>query len=135
MKKLILAGIVIIIGCLIFIIIQQNTSRADMGFMDVYTKIYSVPFGDWVTLWLMQYRNHESGYDGYAVIPHPVLIENKVRYKIIIVYNSRSEDSKSWYNEAFPVLKEEIRRKCEQWTAQGYPISLNDFEFDIQAIQ
>ena len=43
MKKLILAGILILICCSVFLIIRQNSSRADIA-VDVYRKSYPVPF-------------------------------------------------------------------------------------------
>ena len=130
MKKLILAGMVIIIGCLIFIIIQQNSSQADID-MDIHMRTYPVPFGDWVGVWLSSIYRIES-LPSYQVLVGQEGIEGKARFKIAARYNSNTESGRLWYSELYPIMKESIRLQCARWTLQGYPISLNDFEFDIQ---
>ncbi len=132
MKKLMLAGIVIIIGCLIFIIIQQNSSRADIG-TDIGLKTYFVPFNEWVHVWLSASFNH-TDISYCSLIVAKTIIEGKLRYRIIVSYKL-NEFGKRWYKEIFPNIKEAIRLKCQIWTKEGYPISLNDFEFDITAMQ
>ena len=132
MKKLILAGVIIIIGCLVFIIIQQNSSQADIG-MDMFRKPYPVEFGDWVRVYLSAVWDQDLGSEyflrvGVKLIP----IGRKFRFKITVAYNSNTEIGKQWYQETFPEIKEGIRKQCRYWTLQGYPISLNDFEFDIR---
>ena len=130
MKKLILAGIVIIIGCLIFIIIQQNVSRADID-MDLYRKPYPVPFGDWVYVYLCAvYSSQMEGV--YYLNVSREAIEGKIRFIIGVRYDPNSEIGKQWYQEIFLKQKERIRLSCLCWTAEGYPISLNDFQFDIK---
>ncbi len=134
MKKLILAGIVIIIGCLIFIIIQQNTSQADIE-SDIGLKTYFVPFHEWVHVWLSAMFNQNiSNISLCSLSVAKTIIEGKLRYRIIGSYKL-NEFGKRWYQEIFPDIKEAIRLKCQVWTKEGYPISLNDFEFDIEAIQ
>lgn len=129
MKKLILAGIVIIIGCLIFIIIQQNSSRADID-IDLYAKTYPVPFGDWVLVYLSACFENEI-HGQFLISVGMQAIEGKTRFNISLLYNPNTEIGKHWYQENFPKIKEGIRGMCADWTAEGYPISLNDFQFDI----
>ena len=131
MKKLILAGIVIIICCLVFLIVRQNSSQADIG-RDIYDKAYSVPFGDWVLVYLTSLcKTDNSG--NYWVSVSRELIEDKVRFKIVARYNSNTELGQQWYQEHLPAIKGAIRNNCRKWTLQGYPINLNDFQFDIRA--
>ena len=135
MKKLILAGIVIIICCLVFLIVRQNSSQADIG-MDIYAKTYPVPFGDWVQISLSAlYEGHNIGGDYFLDVIGPETIEDKFRFRIVAAYNANTELGRQWYQETFPKIKRNIRQQCEIWTLQGYPISLNDFQFDIQASQ
>ncbi len=133
MKKLILAGIVVIICCLVFLIVRQNTSRADIG-MDIYSKTYPVSFGEWVWVYLNATCSERNS-DQYSLSVSIKPIESKVRFIIYGFYNANSEIGREWYQECFPDTKGKIRTWCKRWTAQGYPISLNDFEFDIKAIQ
>ena len=133
MKKLILAGIVIIICCLVFLIVKQNTSRADIG-MDIWVKPYTVIFSDWVMVHLKV--NYEmNNMPAYFVSIEGQVIEGKVRLKVRGEYRSNTEAGRIFYTKILPEVKKGIKQDCMQWTLQGYPISLNDFEFDIQAIQ
>ncbi|MBC8234386.1 hypothetical protein H8E77_32965 [bacterium] len=132
MKKLILAGIVIIICCLVFLIVKQNSSRADIG-MDIYAKTYPVPFGDWVYVYIkvtfqIYLTNHCS------VLVSVKEIEGKTRYVITGFYTD-NEWGREMYRTQLSKIEERVKLYCRAWTAEGYPISLNDFEFDIQAIQ
>jgi len=130
MKKLILAGIVIIICCLVFLIVRQNSSRADISV--VYVKPYPVPFGDWVRVYLSTiYAETVPGYYSLGEVT-PIPIEGKIRFRISVLYTN-TEMGKLWYQEKFPIIKKQIGSRCEAWAAEGYPISLNDFEFDIRA--
>ena len=129
MKKLILAGIVIIICCLVFLIVRQNSLQANIG-MDIYNKPYPVPFGEWVIVYLNSFPFFRlNNLPDYAVL---VRKELSTGYSIVARYNSKTEGGKLFYNELFPLWKEIIKKKCEYWTLEGYPISLNDFVFDIQ---
>jgi hypothetical protein len=133
MKKLILAGIVIIICCLVFLIVKQNTSRADIG-MDIYDKPYLVPFGQWVLVWTkIKYTNTSTPEDYYCLVSRK-RVEGKTRYVIKARYNRNTEYGRSYY-QIISGEKENLRLQCKLWTAQGYPISLNDIEFDIQEMQ
>ena len=132
MKKLILAGIVIIICCLVFLIVRQNSSQADIG-RDIYDKTYPVPFGDWVYISLCASRQ-DTHLPHYGMVVSRESIEDKTRFSIAGFYNANTGIGKQWYQETFPIIKESIRKQCIIWTAQGYPISLNDFQFDINAV-
>ena len=132
MKKLILAGIVVIICCLVFLIVRQNSSQADIG-RDIYFKTYPVRFGDWVYVYLASCHNQRA--ETYSLTVMRRLIEDKVRFRIMAAYNANTELGRQWYQEIYLKLKEDIRQACMTWTAQGYPISLNDFEFDITVIR
>ncbi|MBC8236152.1 hypothetical protein H8E77_41930 [bacterium] len=130
MKKLILAGIVIIICCLVFLIVKQNSSRADIG-MDICAKPYPVLFSDWVLVYLNAYTCTSNSV--YSETIWPVIIEgNKMKFKVRVVYHN-NEFGRAFYLKSG--IKSRIEVACEQWTAQGYPISLNDFEFDIRVLQ
>ena len=139
MKKLILAGIVIIICCLVFLIVRQNSSQADIG-RDIFNKPYSVTFGDWVyvNLSITLKQQHLPYY--YVLVEQKIiegkkLIESKMRFRIQVRYNPNTELGREWYREAVPIIKRHIEVSCRNWTMKGYPISLNDFDFDIQAMQ
>ena len=132
MKQLILAGIVIIICCLVFLIVRQNSSQADIG-VDIYAKPYLVPFGDWVHVYLCAIFQGVNLPD-YAILVKKELIEDKYRFSIVGFYKPNTEIGKRWYQETFPLRKETIRMQCRTWTRQGYPISLNDFQFNINAL-
>ena len=131
MKKLILAGIVIIIGCLIFIIIQQNSSQADIS-VDMFKKPYPVPFGDWVVVYFSTYFDavNTSCNERRVLKISEEVIEDNIRFTVYVIYPD-TEVGKQWYQKSFSQMKEFIRGKCRNWTIEGYPISLNDFQFDI----
>ena len=131
MKKLILAGIVIIIGCLIFIIIQQNTSQADIG-MDIYNKTYPVPFGEWVYVFIK--TTFDMHREDCMVYTSTEIIEGKRRYVIMGLYPD-TEGGRQMYRTLLSKIEKTVKSYCRAWTAQGYPISLNDFEIDIQVVQ
>ena len=128
MKKTILAGIVIIIGCLVFLIIQQNLSRADIT-MDTYSKPYIVPFGEWVYVYLKV--SYDINRNDYFVNVLVKPIGNKMRYYLRgECFNTKL--GRDFYQNGVPEIKRGVEAACKQWTLQGYPISLNDFEFDIE---
>jgi len=39
---------------------------------------------------------------------------------------------RAWYTDVVPLVKTNIAKKCTNWTQQGYPISIDDFEIDIE---
>lgn len=130
MKKLILAGIVIIICCLVFLIVRQNASRADIA-QDIYDKPYVISFGEWLDVYLhatIQQNNAPAW--GITV----QRIEGELRFKVTFIYNVSTENGNKFYQEYWPKVKDLIRLKCIIWTQQGYPISFNDFEFESQQV-
>lgn len=127
MKKLILIGIIMFICCSVFLIIRQNSSRADIT-MDLCAKTYPVPFGEWVLVYLSAKFRESTPY--YFVDVACILIEGKNRYHVTVIYKD-DELGREWYQMRLPHIKEVIRIQCKIWTLKGYPISLNDFEFDI----
>jgi len=132
MKKLILIGIIILICCSVFLIIRQNQSHADIA-DDVYKKTYPVPFGNWVEVWLYTHLETQLLPD-YAVNTYSKLIEDKSRFVISVVYKD-TKIGREWYQDTFLVQKGTLRLQCASWTVQGYPISLNDFQFDIRKFE
>lgn len=132
MKRLILAGIVIIICCLVFLIVRQNSSQADID-VAVFAKPYTVSFGDWVYVYLVSSLVVQDSPNHFFLKVKRKVIEGKFRFSILGWYNAYTESGKRWYQETFPKVKEDIRQRCIYWTEQGYPISLNDFQFDIRA--
>ena len=129
MKKLFLIGIIILICCSVFLIIRQNQSCADIA-GDVYGKTYPVPFGDWVYVYL-SVRYRVQGLPHFLVTVSSELIEGKTRFTVRVRYSDTTEMGRQFYRETSPKIKERIREQCAFWTSQGYPISLNDFEFDV----
>jgi len=131
MKKLILAGIVIIICCLVFLIVRQNSSRADIG-MDIYSKTYPVPFGEWVYVYIK--TTFDMHRNDCSVFVNTKRIEGKVRYTITGLCPD-TEGGREMYRILLSKIEETVKSYCRVWTAEGYPISLNDFEIDIQVVQ
>ncbi|MHC4535420.1 MAG: hypothetical protein ACYS6K_15825 [Planctomycetota bacterium] len=79
--------------------------------------------------------NHGSISDDFFLkVTGSETIEGQVKFVIYGAYNQNTEAGRRWYQETLPTIKDNIRNKCVLWTKQGYPISLNDFVFEIQAI-
>ena len=116
---------------MVFLIVRQNSSQADIG-LDIYSKPYPVPFGDWVLVYLSAVHN-DSVHGNHYVTAGMEAIEGKIRFRISGSYNINTETGREWYRKTFPKIKEDIRIQCGIGAAEGYPISLNDFEFDITA--
>ena len=129
MKKLILIGIIILICCSVFLIIRQNQSHADIT-RDVYDKTYPVPFGEWVYVFLSTSLEIKTLPDYWVDVSYGA-IEGKTRFTVSVRYLDTTEMGRRFYQKTFPIMKDNLRHRCAGWTAQGYPISLNDFEFDV----
>ena len=130
MKKLILASEIILICCVVFFVIRQSTSKADVS-ADVFHKPYSLPFGDWVLIYLSALYSSDN-YPDFLVQVNVEITENKFSYKIRARYSNDTVTGNLWYTEVYPAIRESIKEKCEYWSRQGYPITLNDFEFDVK---
>ena len=133
MKKVIVAGILIVAVCTAFLVGRLSTSRADIALdSDVYNKPYPVTFGDWVYIYLKaRFETMAFGNSEYYVLVSYKGVNNKIRY----VIKGRFCDTVIG-RKAYPVagldIESKVKRMCNLWSLQGYPISLNDFEINIE---
>lgn len=127
MKKVIIAGILILAVCTAFLVGRQSTSRADIA-LDLYMKPYPVPFGEWVYLYLKTFWEANGGDDYYLLVGFRV--NNKTRYVVEGVFNNTENGRKAY--RVYGSIQQRVKEKCALWTAQGYPISLNDFEINLE---
>lgn len=51
---------------------------------------------------------------------------------VITGFYADTEWGREMYRVKLSKIEETVKLYCRAWTAQGYPISLNDFEIDIQ---
>lgn len=94
------------------------------------TKIYKVPFDEWVNVWL--HVNVAVSTEDYSVMTGRIIINKRTRFE---VYGRASNTTlgRKWYKEMVPMIEKAIELRCKVWTKLGYPISLNDFEINIEA--
>lgn len=98
--------------------------------LDDAMKTYKVLFSDWVTV-LLHVKIAVSTED-YYVKTYPKIINNKVKF-VVTGKAANTSLGRKWYKEFGLKIEEDIALMCEQWKAQGYSISLNDFEINIEA--
>jgi hypothetical protein len=94
------------------------------------TKIYKVPFNEWVHV--MLHVNVAVSAEDYSVRTSMKMINKRTRF-IVTGSASNTTVGRKWYKEMVPLIEKAIEQLCEIWTAEGYPISLNDFEINIEA--
>lgn len=98
--------------------------------MEQAAEIYEVPFSEWVVVWL--HTNIAVSAESYFVITGAKSINKRTRFVITgKAYNTTV--GRKMYKEMVPKIEKQIAQACEMWTVQGYPISLNDFEINIEA--
>ena len=97
---------------------------------DLTNKPYTPSFGDWVYVYLKAVYSEQSVTHGVMVARKR--INDKTRFIIKLYYDS----SARWYfDDVWPGVKKTIEYQCNWWTAEGYPISMNDFSFDVQEVK
>ena len=96
---------------------------------DAFDKYYPVRFREWLIVWLKAIYDHDAS--DYVVSISPVLDDPRVRFRVNAMY-ADTPLGRKWYNEVWPEMIEALKRDCQLWTLQGYPISLSNFEFVIQ---
>jgi hypothetical protein len=96
---------------------------------DVAEKTYQVKFADWVEVYL--HVAMETSSEDYAVYVNKDIIDNKHKFYVGGYYLD-TPNGKFWYETVGSKIEKRIRKLCDIWTVQGYPISLNDFEIEIR---
>ena len=98
--------------------------------MEQAAEIYEVPFSEWVSVWL--HVNIAVSAEDYFVITGAKIINKRTRF-VVTGGTSNTTLGRKWYKEMVPKIEKQITQACEMWTVQDYPISLNDFEINIEA--
>jgi len=98
--------------------------------MEQAIKTYKVPFNEWVNVKL--HVNVAISAEDYSVTTSTKMINKRIRF-VVTGRASNTTLGRKWYKETVPNIKKNIELMCELWTLEGYPISLNDFEINIEA--
>jgi hypothetical protein len=114
------------------LLLIRSVSRADLP-QSTATQIYQPSFDQWAFLSLT------ASYRDYSGQPAFVSIERQsknggVRFKVLGRYTN-DRLGKDWYARVGSRIRTGIEDDCKRWTAEGYPISLNDFDIDIAAVR
>ncbi len=92
---------------------------------------YRVQFGEWVPVWMAE--QYESDQDDWSVLTGAGMVGDKIRFSIVgRVMNTPM--GRQWYETVGSQIEETVAMKCDLWTKAGYPISINDFDIDIQKL-
>jgi hypothetical protein len=94
-------------------------------------KPYKVPFSEWVLVYVsVQCGSSEENY-GISVMEK--VINKKFRFTVTGYYRD-TPIGHQWYQNVGSKIENLIALDCKNWTMEGHPISLNDFEIDIHEI-
>jgi hypothetical protein len=58
-------------------------------------------------------------------------VDQRVRF-CIVGYYTNTDIGRNWYANVGAQIESRVKVLCGIWTAQGHPISLNDFEIQIE---
>ncbi|MFC1767975.1 hypothetical protein ACFLZ2_05500 [Candidatus Margulisiibacteriota bacterium] len=119
MKKIIL--------CLIILFLASPV-LADITFKNA-RKPYTPDFHEWVEVYLNTHI--ETSTDNYFVGASSRTINKKLRFIVYGRYKD-TEIGNDWFKNTWSIKEDIIEKQCKIWTAKGYPISLNDFQIDIE---
>ena len=89
----------------------------------------STHFADWAFLYLTaSYRDYSS--ETHFVSIARETISGRVRFKVTGSY-TKTAAGQAWFDGIGLKIRKGIEGDCKRWTAEGFPISLNDFQIDI----
>ena len=124
---LIISGLVSLILC-IAVYATRPAARADLP-QSTATQIYEPDFEEWALLYLNAcYRDYSN--QSHFVGVGKQTVNGRLRFKIVGSYN-KSPLGQAWFDKIGSKIRQSIETDCKRWTAEGFPISLNDFEIDI----
>ncbi len=109
-----------------------SIARADLP-QSTATIIYKPDFEEWAYLYLLAAYRDSSGTTHFVSVGRTT-INGRLRFKIIGTY-SNSPAGQAWYEHFGSKIRGSIEIDCKRWTADGFPISLDDFQIDISAAQ
>ena len=105
-----------------------SVARADLP-QGTATQIYQPDFEEWAFLSLTaSYRDYSSTTHFVSVARQTV--NGKVRFKVTGTY-AKSPAGQAWFDNIGSKIRNAIDADCKHWTAEGFPISLNDFQIEI----
>lgn len=143
MKKVIIAGILIVAVSVAFLVgwlgaskrtIDDPEFKRRMRLVDAIGKQYQVSFLDWVDVYCAAFFMYESG--DYEVL-YRGLDYKDGKYKFEVFYGRMGQKeadrrfSTSMADVRVLRIKEQLEVQLKRWTARGYPISWDDFEFKM----
>ena len=108
--------------------VMSPETEADITF-EQGAKVYRVRFSDWVQTFM--HATYAGTYREFSVITSVKPVNGKARVTITGIY-ADTEGGRAWYRDTGSKIEERVGWNCKDWTQQGYPISLNDFEIDIR---
>jgi hypothetical protein len=104
--------------------------RADLP-PSTATQIYQPDFEEWAFVNLTaSYRDYSS--ETHFVSVGRASVNGKIRFKVLGTY-SKNPAGQAWFDRVGSKIRPSIEADCKSWTAEGFPISLNDFDIDIHA--
>ncbi len=120
--------IIIIILVLLFICFSVfPDTPADIAF-----KEYTPSFIDWVDVYFCSIYGMEGSGGDYSLSVGREVINNKYRFTFYCLYKT-NDIGMYFYNNILPSVKRSVEQDCQEWTIAGYPISMNDIVFDVDA--
>jgi len=106
----------------------RRPANADIT-TDVATRIYSVGFDEWVLVYTSAMFGTSNPDYNVSVVRD--VKDNGVRFHVVGNY-ANTPAGLRWYQVHSPKIREKIDALCRNWTAYGYKISVNDFDFSFQ---
>ena len=114
------------------LLLIRSVSRADLP-QSTATQIYQPSFDQWAFLSLTASYRDDSGQPAFVSIETPGEKRQRAFQGPRRYTNDRL--GKDWYARVGSRIGTGIEDDCKRWTAEGYPISLNDFDIDIAAVR
>jgi hypothetical protein len=128
-----LAMVLGMLALLIVLVIHGSWSavRADLP-QSTATQIFQPSFEEWAFVYLTAcYRDYSS--QTHFVSVGRQSINGRERFMIVGSY-SKNPQGQAWFDRIGSQIRKAVEADCKRWTAEGFPISLNDFQIDISPV-
>jgi hypothetical protein len=110
------------------VVITWSVARADLA-QSTATQIFKPDFDEWAFLYLTAAYRDYSGQTHFVTVGR-ASVNGKVRYKIAATY-AKSPAGQTWFDNVGSKIRKSVEADCKRWTAEGFPIDLNDFQIEI----
>jgi hypothetical protein len=114
---------------LIFVVhSMRSIVRADLP-QSTATQIFQPDFEEWAFVYLTAaYRDYGS--ETHFVGVGRETVNGRLRFKVLGTY-TKTPAGQAWFDKIGSKIRQAIEADCKRWTAEGFPIGLNDFQIDI----